>query len=106
MTENYTVESLDEKDFSAFASGLQEISEPLREDAAFQKAWERNIRFAAGRRNTVRFCGISRGIFSIRTIPIMPSRTGNLFTCPTHLEMFQEICRMHLEGKLNRDSES
>ena len=27
----------------------------------------------AGRRNTVRFCGISRGTFSIRTIPIMPS---------------------------------
>ena len=105
MTENYTVESLDEKDFSAFASGLQEISAPLREDAAFQKAWERNIRFRWETEYRQILRDFSRNFFNPDNSDYA-LRTGNLFTCPTHLEMFQEICRMHLEGKLNRDSES
>ncbi len=104
MTPAYLVESLNAEELRDFQCRMKNISAALKDDETHKKAWEQEVRYRWDTEYRQILRDISRNFFNPENLDYA-LRTGNLFTCPTHLEMFQEICRMHLEGKLSRTPE-
>lgn len=104
MTSDCMVETLNEDDFRDFQNVMEKISSVLKEDKAHKTAWEQDVRFRWETEYRQILRDFSRNFFNPENLDYA-LRTGNLFTCPTHLEMFQEICRMLQEGKLSRNPE-
>lgn len=83
-------------------SDLLRYSSLLGNESHYIRAWERNIRKRWKEEYHWIFRNFSSNFFRPDNLDYA-LRTGNLFTCPTHLEMLQEICRMFQEGKLKRE---
>lgn len=101
MSPSQTVELLKPEEVHSFQQNLGDISALLAEENAYRSAWEDSVRFRweTAYREILR--DFSTHFFDPENADYA-LRAGNLFSCPTHLEMLQEICRMLEEGKLSR----
>ncbi|MBQ6598650.1 MAG: CapA family protein [Lentisphaeria bacterium] len=100
LRDDCIVSELTEDEFDEFAAFLREISDPLKDDEAFLKEWEKDVIFRwSTYRNTMR--NISNLLFDPDD-PDYAVRNSNVLTCPTHLEMYSEVIRMWKEGKISR----
>ncbi|OQA79957.1 MAG: Capsule biosynthesis protein CapA [Lentisphaerae bacterium ADurb.Bin242] len=102
MLKHYQADRLDGEEAEQVSSDFIRYSSVLADDSLHSRAWERNIRKRWQEEYHPIFRNFSFNFFNPEN-PDYALRTGNLFTCPTHLEMLQEICRMFQEGKLKRE---
>ena len=102
MLKCYQADTAENGDAEQMRSDLLRYSALLQNESDYIDAWERNVRNRWKEEYLWIFQNFSSNFFRTDN-PDYALRTGNLFTCPTHLEMLQEICRMFQEGKLKRE---
>jgi len=85
----------------AFFETFRELSENITDDARFEGAWEENVRFRWETEYRAILNNFSER-FADPDNKDYARRAGNLFTCPTHVEMLETACSMLEQGKLSR----
>lgn len=97
----FLVSGLNDEEFTTFLSYWPSLCALISDEERFVRAWQENVRFRWDTEYrqimhnlSKRFCDVNHKDYAIRT--------GNLFSCPTHVEMIESAMAMLAENLLER----
>ena len=90
---DFFVAPLRGESFQDFRAHFENLSQMLGDESKYQSEWEKNVRFRWQTEYRRILTDFSKH-FTERENPDFPRRARNLFTCPTHVEMLEQIFYM------------